>query len=123
LLFTALSFASVEAKNTAVKKLVKVSTNFTDSTKLHVYIGKYNFKPNEVVQSVEITIEKGILICTANDNNTYKFEEVADKQDVFNIPSLGAEVVFVRDTNKKVIGLKVNMQSGELVADKEEIKK
>jgi hypothetical protein len=123
LLFTALSFVSVKAKNNSVEKTMPASTSLVDSTKLLVYLGKYNFKPNEVVQSVELTIEKGGLLCTANDNSTYKFEEVEGEQDTFNIPALGAEVVFVKDANKKIIGLKVNMQSGELLADKEEIKK
>jgi hypothetical protein len=123
LLFTALCLANAEAKipNTEKDKIVLPAP--TDSTKLLVYVGKYNFKPNEVVQSVELTIEKGALLCTSNDNSTYKFEEVEDKQDTFNIPALGAEVVFVRDSNKKIVGLKVNMQGGDLLADKEEIKK
>jgi hypothetical protein len=123
LLFTALCLANAEAKITHIEKVEMILPAPTDSTKLLAYVGKYNFKPNEVVQSVELTIEKGALLCTSNDNSTYKFEEVEDKQDTFNILALGAEVVFVRDANKKVIGLKVNMQSGDLLADKEEAKK
>jgi hypothetical protein len=118
-----LCLASVQAKNLNVENVNPVLILVSDSSKLIVYVGKYNFKPNDVVQSVEITIEKGALLCTSNDNTTYKFEEVEDKQDTFNIPTLGAEVVFVRDANKKVIGLKVNIQGGDLLADKEEIKK
>jgi hypothetical protein len=123
LLFTALSLANAEAKITNIEKGKIFSQSLTDSTKLLAYVGKYNFKPNEVVQSVELTIEKGALLCTSNDNSTYKFEEVEGKQDTFNIPALGAEIVFVRDANKKVVGLKVNMQGGDLLADKEETKK
>ncbi len=123
LLFTALCLANAEAKLMNTKKSKIILTTSIDSTKLLAYVGKYNFKPNEVVQFVELTIEKGTLLCTANDNNSYKFEEVEGKQDTFNIPTLGAEVVFVRDANKKVVGLKVNMQGGDLLADKEETKK
>jgi hypothetical protein len=115
--------ASVQAKSFYTDNANQVVRLVSDSSKLVVYVGRYNFKPNEMVQSVELTIEKGTLLCTTNDKTTYKFEEVEDKQDIFNIPALGAEVVFVRDVNKKVIGLKVNVQGGDLLADKEETKK
>jgi hypothetical protein len=123
LLFMALCLANAEAKTTSTEKNKMVLAAPTDSTKLLVYVGRYNFQPNEVVQSVELTIEKGAILCTANDNSAYRFEEVEDKQDTFNIPALDAEVVFVRDENKKVVGLKVNMQGVDLLADKEEVKK
>jgi hypothetical protein len=121
LLICACCITSVQAKSitnsNASKNLV------ADSAKLIPYFGNYKFKTNELVESVVINFEKGKLICVANDGNNYTLEEVVDKADNFIISTIAAEVVFVRDANKKVIGLKLNVQGQELTADKEEIKK
>jgi hypothetical protein len=42
-----------------------------------------------------------------------------EKADTFAIEELGAIVFFVRDAGKKIIGMKVEVQGAELVADKE----
>jgi hypothetical protein len=94
-----------------------------DSTKLIPYFGNYKFKPNELVESIVVSYEKGKLVCVANDGSNYTFEEVADKPDNFIISAIAAEVVFIRDANKKVTGLKLNVQGQEFTADKEVIKK
>lgn len=96
----------------------------SDSTTLVEFTGKYNFKQNEMVQHVTIKIEKSLLVVTDQDSNVYTLEKDKDKPDTFKIPELQADVVFVRDTTKKITTMKVSIQSQELIADKEqEVKK
>jgi hypothetical protein len=90
-----------------------------DTAAMVEFKGKYKFKENPMVQNVTVRIEKDKLVADPGDGNVYNLIKDKDKPDTFAIEEIGAMVVFVRDTNKKIIGMKVEVQGSELVADKE----
>jgi hypothetical protein len=90
-----------------------------DTTAMVEFKGKYKFKENPMVQNVTVGIDKDKLVADPGDGNVYNLIKDKDKPDTFAIEEIGAMVVFVRDTNKKIIGMKVEVQGAELVADKE----
>jgi hypothetical protein len=90
-----------------------------DTTAMVEFKGKYKFKENPMVQNVTVGIDKDKLVADPGDGNVYNLIKDKDKPDTFAIEELGATVLFVRDTNKKITGMKVEVQGSELVADKE----
>jgi hypothetical protein len=94
------------------------STGVDDAT-LDIYLGKYKFKPNDIVETVEILKADNGLKANTPDGQTYMLVAMADKKGTFKIEALGATIIFVENENKKVIGLKVEMQDGTLEASKE----
>jgi hypothetical protein len=123
--FGLLLLLSIASLNVHAKNVFQAGDKIaTDSTELVEFTGKYNFKQNEMVQHVTIKIEKNVLIVTDQDSNVYNLEKEKDKPDAFKITELQADVVFVRDSNKKIITMKVSVQGQELIAEKEqEVKK
>jgi hypothetical protein len=91
----------------------------SDTTAMVEFKGNYKFKENPMVQNVTVRIEKDKLVADPDDGNVYDLKKDKDKADTFAIEELGATVLFVRDTNKKITGMKVEVQGAELVADKE----
>ena len=85
--------------------------------------GNYKFKENPMVQNVTVRIEKDKLVADPGDGNVYDLSKDKEKADTFAIEELGAVVIFVRDANKKITGMKVEVQGAELVADKEIVDK
>jgi hypothetical protein len=90
-----------------------------DTAAMVEFKGKYKFKENPMVQNVTVRIEKDKLVADPGDGNVYDLSRDKEKADTFVIEELGATVVFVRDTNKKITGMKVEVQGSELVADRE----
>jgi hypothetical protein len=90
-----------------------------DTTAMVEFKGKYKFKENPMVQNVTVGIDKDKLVADPGDGNVYNLIKDKDKPDTFAIEEIGAMVVFVRDTNKKITGMKVEVQGSELIADKE----
>jgi hypothetical protein len=111
----ALAF-NTNAKNSYLTKTV---------AELNEMVGKYKFVPNEVVENVTITNENGVLKASPGDGNVFELKAVTDKVDTFTISELGANVIFVRDTKQKIIGMKVEIEGATLEASKvvEELKK
>jgi hypothetical protein len=119
--FTILTFIyfgfTVEAK-TAINISQNVQVQ-VDTTAMVEFKGKYKFKENPLVQNVTVRIEKDKLVADPEDGNVYDLKKDKDKADTYAIEELGATIIFVRDTNKKITGMKVEVQGSELVADKE----
>jgi hypothetical protein len=90
-----------------------------DTTAMVEFKGNYKFKENPMVQNVMVRIEKDKLVADPGDGNVYDLNKDKEKADTFAIEELGATVLFVRDTNKKITGMKVEVQGSELIADKE----
>jgi hypothetical protein len=108
---------TVQAKtSTTVLNQVHIQS---DSTAMVEFKGNYKFKENPMVQNVTVRIEKDKLVADPGDGNVYDLNKDNDKADTFAIEALGATVLFVRDANKKITGMKVEVQGSELVADKE----
>lgn len=91
----------------------------SDTTAMVEFKGNYKFKENPMVQNVTVRIEKDKLVADSGDGNVYNLSINKEKADTFSIEELSATVLFVRDVNKKITGMKVEVQGSELVADKE----
>jgi hypothetical protein len=114
-------FAALKAE---VKSPIKsLQSNVADSLELVEFTGKYKFKEDAPVESVEIKIEKVALIAAGSDGEVYSLTKDEKKPDTYKITAMGAEVIFIRDTAKKITGMKVMLQGQELIADKELAKK
>ncbi len=112
---------TVQAKtSTSLLKQVHIQS---DSTAMVEFKGNYKFKENPMVQNVTVRIEKDKLVADPGDGNVYDLSKNKEKADTFSIEELGATVLFVRDANNKITGMKVEVQGSELVADKEMIDK
>ncbi len=95
---------------------------YANADSLEDYIGTYTFKEGSPVPSVTIKVVKDKLVASAPDGSEFEFEKDKAKADTFSIAELGAEVVFTRNADKKVTGMKVSMDDGDLVADKDKEK-
>jgi hypothetical protein len=89
---------------------------------LQDYVGNYTFKEGSPVPSVEVKVVKDKLVSTAPDGSEFTLEKDKEKADTFIIAELGATVTFTRNADKKVTGMKVSMEDGDLVADKDKEK-
>jgi hypothetical protein len=89
---------------------------------LEDYAGSYTFKEGSPVPSVVVKVVKDKLISTSPDGNEFELEKVKDKADTFSIAALGAEVVFSRNADKKVTGMKVSLEDGDIEATKDAAK-
>jgi hypothetical protein len=116
LIIFSIGYASQAKTPTSISQNVQIQA---DTTAMVEFKGKYKFKENPMVQNVTVRIEKDKLVADPGDGNVYDLNKDKDKADTFAIEELGATVLFVRDTNKKITGMKVEVQGSELVADKE----
>jgi hypothetical protein len=89
---------------------------------LQDYTGSYTFKEGSPIPSVEVKVVKDKLVSTAPDGSEFTLEKDKEKADTFIIAELGATVTFTRNADKKVTGMKVAMEDGDLVADKDKEK-
>jgi hypothetical protein len=111
-----LGYASQAKTPNLISQYVQIKA---DTTAMVEFKGKYKFKENPMVQNVTVGIDKDKLVADPGDGNVYNLNINKEKADTYSIEELGATVLFVRDTNKKIIGMKVDVQGSELVADKE----
>jgi hypothetical protein len=116
--FALLGF-NAQAKNAF--SVANTSKVVTDTMALVEYKGKYNFPNDAPVPYVMVRIEKEGLMASSAQGD-FALKAVEGKVDNFSIAEIGAEVVFTRDDNKKIIGLTVKLEDGTLVAKKEEAK-
>jgi hypothetical protein len=89
---------------------------------LQDYVGNYTFKEGSPVPSVAIKVVKEKLVASAPDGSEFELEKDKAKADTFSIAQLGAEVVFVRNADKKVTGMTVSMDDGDIIAEKDKEK-
>jgi hypothetical protein len=116
LIIFSIGFASQAKMPTSISQNTQIQS---DTTAMVEFKGNYKFKENPLVQNVTVRIEKDKLVADPSDGNVYNLSKDKEKADTFAIEELGATVLFVRDNNKKIIGMKVEVQGSELVADKE----
>lgn len=95
-------------------------TGFTilqaQDTTLNQYVGTYKFPEGSVVPSVDIKIENGTLMANSTAGAS-ALERVS--KDTFNLVSYSGRVYFTRDTDKKVDGIKVEVEDTILAGKKE----
>jgi hypothetical protein len=111
---------------TAIMAIGLVLTGFLANTgvsanadSLEDYAGNYTFQEGSPVPSTTIKIVKDKLIAAGPDGNEYELEKVKDKVDTFLISELGAIVTFSRNVDRKVTGMKVSLEDGDIEATKD----
>jgi hypothetical protein len=85
-------------------------------TTLNEYVGTYKFPEGSVVPSVDIKIENGALMANSSAGSS-ALEKVS--RDTFNLVSYNGMVYFTRDADKKVNGIKIEVQDTVLEGKKE----
>lgn len=114
---------------TAVMAIGLVLVGLTVNTSVYAnvegledYAGSYTFKAGSPVPSVTIKVVKDKLVAASPDGNEYELVKDKEKADTFSIDELGTTVVFTRNADKKVTGIKVSMEDGDIIADKDKEK-
>jgi hypothetical protein len=85
-------------------------------TTLNEYVGTYKFPEGSVVLSVDIKIENGGLMANSSAGSS-ALEKIS--KDTFNLVSYSGTVYFTRDADKKVNGIKIEVQDTVLEGKKE----
>jgi len=85
-------------------------------TTLNEYVGTYKFPEGSVVLSVDIKIENGALMASSSAGSS-ALEKIS--KDTFNLVSYSGMVYFTRDADKKVNGIKIEVQDTVLEGKKE----
>jgi hypothetical protein len=85
-------------------------------TSLQQYTGVYKFPEGSAVTSVEIKIENGGLMATSTAGSSV-LERIS--KDTFNLVSYSGTVYFTRDAEKKVNGIRIEVQDTILEGKKE----
>ena len=80
------------------------------------YVGTYKFPEGSVVLSVEIKIENGALTASSSAGSS-ALEKIS--KDTFSLVSYSGTVYFTRDSDKKVNGIKIEVQDTVLEGKKE----
>ncbi len=96
-----------------------VNTVSANTDSLEDYVGNYTFKAGSPVPSVSLAVVKEKLISSAPDGSEFELVKDKAKADTFSIAELGATVVFTRNADKKVTGMKVSLEDGDLEATKD----
>jgi hypothetical protein len=99
--------------------LTAVNTVSANADSLEDYTGNYTFKEGSPVPSVTLSVVKDKLMSSAPDGSEFELVKVKDKADTFSIAELGATVVFSRNADKKITGMKVSLEDGDLEATKD----
>ena len=85
-------------------------------TTLNEYVGTYKFPEGSVVLSVDIKIDNGTLMVSSSAGSS-ALEKIS--KDTFNLVSYSGTVYFTRDADKKVNGIKIEVQDTVLEGKKE----
>jgi hypothetical protein len=89
-----------------------------DSLALMPYVGEYKFKENGFLEKVKVIFEKGDLYSEAEGYMKVKLSPDGTNADNFKTDAYDAQVIFIRDDKKEIVGLKLIVQGQELEADK-----
>ena len=89
----------------------------TDSLKQ--YVGNYKMKGDAPFQSYSITFSENAISGEADSYGANKLVKQAGVDKFQSTSSYGSIITFVRNADKKVVGLKMEIQGSEILADKE----
>jgi len=89
---------------------------YGQDTTLNEYVGTYKFPEGSVVLSVDIKLENGALSASSSAGSS-PLEKIS--KDTFNLVSYSGTVFFTRDADKKVNGIKIEVQDTVLEGKKE----
>lgn len=89
-----------------------------DST-LQQFVGKYKFPDGSVVAEVIVALENGALTMSSSAGTSALEKQ---EEDIYTIVQFQGSAKFVRDSNKKVIGVNINAMGYQLEGTKVETK-
>lgn len=86
---------------------------------LEQYVGTYKMKGESPFTVYKITFSEGSILGEADDYGANKLVKQAGEDKFQSTSSYGSIITFVRNADKKVVGLKMEIQGTELLADKQ----
>ena len=84
---------------------------------LQQYTGKYKFPEGSVVSEINVTVESGVLMAGSVMGNT---ELKKTEGDVFEIVNFGGTATFKRNTEGKIISVRVQVSDVDMEGAKQE---
>lgn len=84
---------------------------------LQQYTGKYKFPEGSVVSEINVTVESGVLMAGSVMGNT---ELKKTEGDVFEIVNFGGTATFKRNTEGKIISVRVQVSDVDMEGVKQE---
>jgi len=84
---------------------------------LQQYTGKYKFPEGSVVSEINVTVESGVLMAGSVMGNT---ELKKTEGDVFEIVNFGGTATFKRNTDGKIISVRVQVSDVDMEGAKQE---
>ena len=87
-------------------------------TTLNEYIGTYTFPEGGPVTSVDVKLENGSLVASSTAGSS-ALEKIS--KDTFNLVTYNGKVYFMRDSTKKVNGIKIEVEDTILEGKKESL--
>lgn len=100
-----------------------VASNFlfaqtSSSDSLQQYVGTYKMKDGSPFEAYKITMSEGSILGEADAYGANKLIKQASVDKFQSTSSYGAIITFIRNAEKKIIGLKMDIQGTVLLADK-----
>ncbi len=86
---------------------------------LQQFVGKYKFPDGSVVAEVIVALENGALTMSSSAGTSALEKQ---EEDIYTIVQFQGSAKFVRDSNKKVIGVNINAMGYQLEGTKVETK-
>lgn len=101
----------------------KVNAQNATLEALKEYTGEYIIKGEAPFSKYKITLVNNDLFGEADEYGANKLLKQKEADTFLSTSSYGSTIIFIRNADKKVIGLKIILQGNELSADKIEDKK
>lgn len=89
------------------------------SDSLKQYVGTYKMKDGSPFESYKITFADGSILGEADSYGANKLVKKEGIDKYQSTSSYGSIITFTRNADKKVIGLKMEIQGSEIFADKQ----
>ncbi len=99
--------------------LVANTSVSANADSLEDYVGNYTFERGSPIGSTTIKVVKDKLFALGPDGEEFELMKDKEKADTFSIAEIGATVVFARNADKKITGMKVSLEDGDIEATKD----
>lgn len=94
------------------------SAALTPTDSLSEYVGTFEMKDASYFAAYVITVKDGVLYGEADSNGANKLIKQKEADKFQSTSSYGSIITFVRDVDKKITGLMINLQGTSLEAVK-----
>ena len=96
----------------------KAHAQNTANDELKDFVGEYVMKGESPFTKYKITLVNNDLFGEADEYGANKLLKQKEADTFLSTSSYGSTIIFIRNADKKVIGLKIILQGNELSADK-----